>query len=306
MGTISQKLTYLNGTKQAIRSAIEANGVYVDDEDTFRSYADKIRNVNTLRIDTSWYYFCDVYNKTPISKVSINPAKIDVEQFYTTSDFTGNRTITGSMSNVPVGQYVIAAVVVRGNADELEGDDISYSDDWQLVHTTPIVTSWEVVSGTAYPQRMFILIKQASGDGMLSTESLTFNYAIEHTSFVGVSFMTMFYIYGLRSFEYDSTYDVDIINPTLQADIDKYPMTPADKPEGQKMIWLMHSAPPQTGTPSWSWATNPADILSKYSNNRIGVFVDFGDGATHRTFYRTGDNRDHADAMSVCALKFTT
>ncbi len=47
MGTIEQKLQYLLGTKQAIRQAIEAKGVEVTDEDTFRSYAGKINLINT-------------------------------------------------------------------------------------------------------------------------------------------------------------------------------------------------------------------------------------------------------------------
>lgn len=42
MGSIEEKLTYLLGTKSAIRQAIRDKGVEVTDEDTFRSYADKI------------------------------------------------------------------------------------------------------------------------------------------------------------------------------------------------------------------------------------------------------------------------
>lgn len=40
--TISDKLTYLEGTKSAIKDAIVAKGVAVSNSDTFRSYADKI------------------------------------------------------------------------------------------------------------------------------------------------------------------------------------------------------------------------------------------------------------------------
>lgn len=46
MGTIADKLTYLNGTKTAIKEAIEAKGVTVADTDTFRSYADKIGEIS--------------------------------------------------------------------------------------------------------------------------------------------------------------------------------------------------------------------------------------------------------------------
>lgn len=44
--TISDKLTYLEGTKSAIKDAIVAKGVAVSDSDIFRSYADKIRQIS--------------------------------------------------------------------------------------------------------------------------------------------------------------------------------------------------------------------------------------------------------------------
>lgn len=45
MGTIAEKLTYLEGTKSAIKDAIIAKGVDVTDNDTFRSYAEKIEAI---------------------------------------------------------------------------------------------------------------------------------------------------------------------------------------------------------------------------------------------------------------------
>ena len=45
MGTINDKLTYLNGTKTAIKNAIIAKGGTVGENDTFRSYANKISNL---------------------------------------------------------------------------------------------------------------------------------------------------------------------------------------------------------------------------------------------------------------------
>lgn len=44
--TISDKLTYLEGTKSAIKDAIVAKGVAVSDSDTFRSYANKIGQIS--------------------------------------------------------------------------------------------------------------------------------------------------------------------------------------------------------------------------------------------------------------------
>lgn len=42
VGTTLEKLAHVEGTKQAIKTAIKAKGQKVADKDTFRSYADKI------------------------------------------------------------------------------------------------------------------------------------------------------------------------------------------------------------------------------------------------------------------------
>lgn len=47
MGTVADKLNYLNDTKQAIKQAIIDKGVSVADADTFRSYADKILSIQS-------------------------------------------------------------------------------------------------------------------------------------------------------------------------------------------------------------------------------------------------------------------
>lgn len=44
--SISDKLVYLSGTKDAIRDAIEQKGVTVPEETTFREYADKISQIS--------------------------------------------------------------------------------------------------------------------------------------------------------------------------------------------------------------------------------------------------------------------
>lgn len=45
MGTISEKLTYLNGTKQELKQAINNLGGSITDETTFRQYVDQLDNV---------------------------------------------------------------------------------------------------------------------------------------------------------------------------------------------------------------------------------------------------------------------
>ena len=51
MGTIESKLSYLLRTKEEIRNAINGKGVKVTEQDTFRSYADKIRAI----VGTEYY-----------------------------------------------------------------------------------------------------------------------------------------------------------------------------------------------------------------------------------------------------------
>lgn len=46
MGTISNKIEYLEGTKEAIKTAIKDKGIAVSDTDTFRSYATKISQID--------------------------------------------------------------------------------------------------------------------------------------------------------------------------------------------------------------------------------------------------------------------
>lgn len=55
MGTITEKVSYLKETKQAIRTAIEEKGVSVADTDTFRSYASKIGTISVGGGGTKWY-----------------------------------------------------------------------------------------------------------------------------------------------------------------------------------------------------------------------------------------------------------
>ena len=46
MGSIADKLNYLNTTKQDIKNALQSQNSDVSDTDTFRSYADKIKDLN--------------------------------------------------------------------------------------------------------------------------------------------------------------------------------------------------------------------------------------------------------------------
>lgn len=70
MGTISEKLTYLDNTKAAIKEAIKNKGVEVLDNDTFRSYAEKIKSIEVGP------GIVDSINNQNVAEGAVNPLKI--------------------------------------------------------------------------------------------------------------------------------------------------------------------------------------------------------------------------------------
>ena len=291
MGTIADKLLYLDGTKQAIRSAIESNGVYVDDDDTFRSYAEKIRLSNTFRIDAP----AKIY---PIAQVVQEPPIVDTNHstcvpYKYTYDYTSyNKTYTKSISEIGRDEIIICAVTKRGNPDSVEmtysgTDDGDAEYAWQLIHSTqPIYYSSDY-------QQLKIFAKKSSST---SSQSLTVTYPVDSlgNQFYSEIHMAMFSVYGIRSLEYDSRFDVtQTLGDTITSILE-----PADKSANEKLIWFMHSY----SWDSWSWETSPADLINQYTGRRIGVFLDTGNGATSRTFNISGGNRR---TCGCCALKFT-
>jgi hypothetical protein len=70
MGSISDKLTYLNETKELIRAYLESKGVTVADADTFRSYVTKLESIPTGGGDISARY-----NYFDVPTLSLNNAE---------------------------------------------------------------------------------------------------------------------------------------------------------------------------------------------------------------------------------------
>lgn len=83
MGSINEKLTYLKETKNKIKEAIVAKGVPVDDNATFRSYPDKITQIETgtkinnqdKTITSNGIYTADA-GYTGLGTVNINVASL--------------------------------------------------------------------------------------------------------------------------------------------------------------------------------------------------------------------------------------
>lgn len=90
MGSINEKLTYLKETKNKIKEAIVAKGVAVDDNTTFRSYPDKITEIQT---------------GTPINN---QDKTITANGSYTADKgYTGLGTVTVNVSSeTPVGDFI--------------------------------------------------------------------------------------------------------------------------------------------------------------------------------------------------------
>lgn len=90
MGSINEKLTYLKETKNKIKEAIVAKGVAVDDNTTFRSYPDKITEIQI---------------GTPINN---QDKTITANGSYTADEgYTGLGTVTVNVSSeTPVGDFI--------------------------------------------------------------------------------------------------------------------------------------------------------------------------------------------------------
>ena len=121
MGTLADKLQYLKGTKDAIMNAIIEKGVEIASSDTFRSYADKIKNMATggdgIICNINYGGYTTVVNNVK-NNISANVATVDnltpnivgspLNNSGILSNFTDNDYVkVDSYNNIlPLGQYV--------------------------------------------------------------------------------------------------------------------------------------------------------------------------------------------------------
>lgn len=117
MGSIADKLEYLNNTKTAIKNALVSKGVDVADTDTFRSYADKI---NTLETDPN------LQAKT------------------VTITANGSQTVTSDSGYDGLSSVAITTNVPNSNLKVLFGQ----ADDWikNKQYTIPATAKYAIIS----------------------------------------------------------------------------------------------------------------------------------------------------------------
>ena len=98
MGTIADKLNYLNTTKTNIKNAIVAKGVSVSENDTFRSYASKIADIEPT-LGTKTITANGTYNATDdslqgYSSVTVNIDDTDLYRDTTDSTYESVKTLS--------------------------------------------------------------------------------------------------------------------------------------------------------------------------------------------------------------------
>lgn len=121
MGTIAEKLTYLNGTKTAIKNAIINKGVSVSDTDTFRSYASKIESMQTgggVDVSDTTATASDVkYGK--VFHLSNGNRAVGTVGTFTAQEVTYNRTLNTN------GKIVDGDIVINIGGGDIKQNDLN-------------------------------------------------------------------------------------------------------------------------------------------------------------------------------------
>lgn len=114
MGTTTEKLTYLQGTKDAIKNAIVAKGVEVPEGTTFRGYAEKVGEIsNGLQIETCEISYSGVTSGLT-GMLSFAMYNKDEKIIYAEAIYNKNNH---NFSNVVVGSTGIAEIYLGGASD---------------------------------------------------------------------------------------------------------------------------------------------------------------------------------------------
>ena len=202
---INNKLNYLEETKDLIASSIESYGVDVNENDTFRSYASKIREIP--KINPEDYYTKVETNNLIDEKISEIPAP-DLSNYYTKSETegkineldTGVMTINGRKPN-PNGNIIIDTPDMSEYYDKLqidnkvqelntaisEGDTLTLSEAKSYADTLVAGTGTkcylhladEVVTFSEYSPGIHIFIPNSSGKCKVRAKTTDTAYEVD-------------------------------------------------------------------------------------------------------------------------------
>lgn len=172
MGTISEKLDYLEETKEAIGDAIAAKGISVSSTDTFRSYAEKIALIEgeggVSSVDLSNYVTLDgTQTITGTKTFSATPVVTSAP----TSD-----TQAANKSYVDTQVGTVATDVATVEAD-LESFKTSVESDLSAMDTDIQSRQPMLVDGSN--------IKLINGESVLGSGNLTVPAIIDGTNLIG-------------------------------------------------------------------------------------------------------------------------
>lgn len=143
MGTISEKLVYLNGTKQAIKQAINEDFEVIDNNTTFREYADEISSNNAKYKDlipketTNATNTLDISNSSGLDKALVTQYGNTYQEGEPTPDTPQEIVnISGKSTLKDVGKNLFDGVLELGNFNTNTGEKVPNSN--YIINTNPI------------------------------------------------------------------------------------------------------------------------------------------------------------------------
>lgn len=264
MGSIADKLEYLRQTKEAIRIAINNKGVTVTENDTFRSYANKIGNITQGTGGESSLE--QIYTLDPCGNFyNWNYVLNDRNNIYTSivtssgTPYANTGTSSGTTSSASVTTIIGATLVACFFARDTV---TSVPDGWTLRVTNTFTEDGQT-------QTLYVYTKTVTEGG-----TYTFNITVATSARID---LTLIALYDLNNMSLSSSTLYELTNNNFSITV------PAKENSDDCMLWVIHQ---RVWGGTTTWATSPNDISSFNSSSyiRLGVFVDFGTGSSSRTF----------------------
>lgn len=133
MGTTTEKLTYLQGTKDAIKNAIVAKGVEVPEGTTFRGYAEKVGEIPAgAKIETVKVKFTRTKNTVSVMYCCVNNGIVVSKRIRTNDILSENQYF---MEDVLLNDFIVIRFGANPISTDLEkiGNDISDYFGYQTI-----------------------------------------------------------------------------------------------------------------------------------------------------------------------------